>query len=645
MRKKKVVIQTNSPLLKTGLAEHGRALANYLHKTGKYEIVYYCTQTSAADPAMGMLPWKAYGAIPNDPAVIQQLNSDMVKARDASYGSLFIDHVIKTEKPDVWIESDDIWSTSRENYLDKPWFKKINAILHKTVDSVPVLDQAFEQAKANKHYVTWAKFASKEMKRFGPDFQHIGQIYGAVDTKDFVPLTDEGKKMIRDRFGIKKDTLIIGKLGRNQLRKEFGSVIAGFADFKKENPTADVKLHFHTSFGEKGSGWDIERLAKYHGVNTADILCTYVCKDCGDWYVEPYKGEDVKCMRCGSEKGRITANIGTGVPNEEMKFLYGLWDAGINAMTSGGQEYTCVNTLMCGLPLGCTNYASGEDFCEQPFVTAINYEKNFEAGTSFQKSRNSIKSIKNFIEKIYRMSAAKRKEIGMQGYQWAKKTFSIDVLGPQWEKILDAMPEVNWDGFSFEVPPKDEQWKLPDNYKSLPEEDFITMLYREVLKMEEGTNGDGRKNWRTQLANGVPREQVHEFFLKAAFEENQKNRKIDFWDLLDRSRPNKRALLVIKESIGDCLLVTQLFESFHAANPGVDLYIATEPKYFDVFVGNPYVHKILPYQGPLEQEMAMTGAGMEAKDMYFHYFLHPAIGSQRLLNYLNSPETAYDLPL
>lgn len=643
MRKKKVLIQTNNPIMKTGLAEHGRSLANYLNKTGKYEVVYYCTQTSAADPLVNMLPWKAYGCIPNDQNLINQLNADMQKARDASYGSLLIDEVIKAEKPDIIVFSDDIWSFPTNHYAEKPWFKKINPVYHITVDSVPVLDQAFQQAKTSKYFLTWAKFAAKEMKRFGPDFQHIGQIYGAVDTKDFAPLTPEGKKFIRNKFGISEKTTIIGMLGRNQLRKEFGSVLVAFAEFKKENPNADVKLHFHTAFGEKGSGWDIEKLTKYHGIDPKDVLCTYICRDCNEWSVEPYQGEDVKCPKCGAEKSRITCNIQHGVPNEEMKFLYGLWDAGLNAMTSGGQEYTCVNTLMCGLPLACTNYASGEDFCEQPFVTAINFEKRFEAGTSFMKSSNSAKSIKNFIDKIYRMNSTKKRDIGMQGYEWAKKTFSIDVLGPQWEKLFDSMPLVDWEGFSFEVESKDPSFKLPDDFKNLSDDDFITLLYKNILKMDEGPNGDGRKNWHEQIKKGLTRKNIYSFFVKTANDENNKNRKIDFWDMIDRNNGKKRALFVIKESLGDCIISSQLFESFHETYPNTDLYVACDPKFADVFALNPLVFRILPYQSFMEQEMTMCGAGIDKKDAYFDYFLHPAIGSQRLLNYLRLPNSAFNL--
>lgn len=631
MRKKKIVIQTNGPQVKTGLAENGKNLALYLHKTGKYEIIYYCTQTSVVDPVLQMMPWKAYGAIPNDPMIINQLNQDPNRARDVSYGSFYIDEIIKNEKPDALILSDDIWSFPLATYAQKKWAKFLNVIYHITVDSLPILNQAYEQAESTKYFFTWANFGSKEMKKAGSKFSHVKSIYGMVNTKDFSPIPETAKNELRKRFNINPKTIIIGKLGRNQLRKEYGSLLLAFSEYKKENPNSDIKLHFHTSFSEKGNGWDIERLIKYYGINPQDILCTYICKNCGEWTIEPYRGEDLDCPKCGAQKSRVTANIINGVPNEEMKFVYGIWDAGINLHTSGGQELNCCNTLLCGLPLGCTNYASGEDFCEQSFVSPINFEKRFEAGTTFIKSTNSIKSIKNFIDKIYRMTPARKLEIGRQGYEWAVKTFSVENIGKKWEEILDNIPNLDWNNFSFENDLKDSNYPMPNTPDN---EEFIDLLYKNVLKMNEPKTGSGFDNWRKQLANGVPREQVYQFFIKTALEENAKNKQINFKDLLDFNG-KKRALFVIKESLGDNLIVSQLFEDFHVKYPNTDLYVACDPKFFEVHEGNPLIHKLLPYQQFMESEMVCIGAGQNESDALFHYYFHPGIQTQRQLNYLS----------
>jgi hypothetical protein len=627
MRKKRVLIHTNAPWLKTGLAENARFLASYLYKTGKYEIAYYCSQTSVGDSMLNSTPWKSYGCIPNDPRIINHLNQNPQEARNVSYGSYFIDQVVKEFKPDIYLGSDDIWSFG--GYIDKNWWAKINSILHITIDSRPILEEAFGQAKKTKNYVTWAKFGEVEMKRVLPELTHVTSIYGMTDISNFAPIPKEQKLELRKRFNISPATKIIGKVGRNQLRKEYVSIMTAFADFKRQNPHADVKLHFHTSFSEKGNGWDIPKMIGFLGLKQEDILCTYVCKECGQWHVRPYEGEDLDCPYCGAKKSNITVNIAHGVPGEEMKLLYGMWDAGINAHTSGGQELNCTNTLLCGLPLACTNYSSGEDFCALPFVFPLNYEPRFEAGTNFMKAANSVKSIKGYIEKVYRMSEKELKDISARGRAWAEKTFAINTIGSQWEKYFDNLPLIDWDTIDLEVSVKNSNFPMP---QIEDEDEFIDSLYKNILRMDEPRNGSGFQNWKNQLKAGVKREDVYKFFIDVALKENATNQKQDFGSLLDTTG-KKRGLIVIKESIGDCLIVTSLFKSFHEQYPNHDLYIMTSPQYFDIFKGNPYVHKVLAYQDFAEQEMTMMGAGQ--KQGYFDVFLHPGILTQRHLGYLS----------
>ncbi len=626
----KIVFQSNPPWIKTGLAENGRALMKYFAKRKeKFDFVYYCTQgTPANHPMLGMMPVRSYGCIPNDPHIIAELNRDPGRAHAASYGGYMIDDIIRKEKPTIWLGSDDIWSF--QGIRDKEWFKKINSVYHITVDSRPVLEEAFNQARATKYYLTWAKFAAKEMQRCDPASSHVETIYGAFDTTMYNPITAKQKEDLRNRFGLKMDETIFFYLSRNQLRKGFPQLIEAFAEFKKEFPFAKAKLHFHTSFSEKGSGWDIPKLMAYYGLKQDDVLCTYVCKSCNNWHVTSYRGEDIDCPYCGEKKAMITTNIFHGVPDEEMSLLYGLSDASANVFTSGGLERGVASAMLCGLPVAVTNYSCGEDYCAQPFVHALDYTKAYEAGTNFYKSATSIKSIKNFFARIHKATVKQKQELSEKGREWATKTFSTEVVGAQWEKLFDSMPHPDWSTITIESPPKNPNYPMP---AASSDSEFITLLYKNILNMDEKENGDGHKHWMGQIAGGRTRDDVYHFFVKTAHEENSKNVKMDFSELIDKSRPNKRGLIMIKESIGDCFLVTSIFKSFHEQYPDHDLYVMTDPKYFEVFEGNPHVYKILPYIQVGEQEMAMIGCGQ--KDGLFHVYFHPAIQTQRQLNYLS----------
>lgn len=634
----RILLHTNPTHIKTGLAENARTLLKYLYQTGKYDIAHYCSQAPVGDGNLRFTPWKSFGSIPNDQRLWNEICQDPGKARNVAYGSWNIDAVVKEWKPTIYIGSDDIWSFPKGDYMDKPWWKQINSILHITVDSLPILEQAYEQASLTKHYLTWAKFAAKEMHRFGDQFKHVDQIYGAMDTTKFAPIDPNERAALRRRFGIADSTVVFLFVGRNQLRKQFVQTIEAFANFRRDNPHADAKLWFHTSFSEKANGWDIPKMAGYHGLTVNDILCTYVCRTCGEWSVRPYGGEDLDCPACKAQKSLITASIVHGVPDDQMRFLYGISDACISAFSSGGQEYHSVQSLLCGKPLACTTYSCGEDFADQPGVFNLGYTTYIEQGNNFIKSTTSIKDLKAFMGKVWRTSPRELAAWGAKGREWAVKTFSIETIGAQWEKLFDAMPAVDWSKVSFTQDPKNEQYPFP---RIEDEDAFITALYTNILKMDEPVHGEGHKSWKARLKEGAKREDIYNYFIGVARQENGKNQPAaDFWSLVDKTG-RKRGLVVVKESIGDIMLVTSLFRSFHEQHPDTDLYVAIDPKYTEVLGCNPHIHRILPYQPAFEQELLMMGAGQ--REAYFDHYYHVCIQTQRLLSYLSQPKPAFDL--
>jgi DNA-directed RNA polymerase subunit RPC12/RpoP len=629
MARKKIVLQTNAPWLRTGLAQNGRYLMKHLLKTGKYDLVYYCTNhVMSNDPNLQRLPCKAYGAIPADQNILNQLNQDPNRARDVAYGSHFIDQIIKDEKPDIWWESDDLWSTN--GYMEKPWFKHVNAVFHKTPDSIPILDVAYQQAKSTPYYYTWAQFAVKEMRRVDPSLTHIKSIYGMSDTEHFAPITRKERDDLRARFGIDKDTTIFNVTNRNQLRKCFIQIIEAFAAFKREYSFAKTKLHFHTSFAEKGSGWDIPKLAAFYGLKQEDILCTYVCKNCGNWHIAQYGGEDIDCRYCGGKKSMITTSTNHGVPDDEMKLMHGLSDAGLSIFDSGGQEYASVSSLLCGMPTAISAYSCGEDFMHLPFVSAIDWVPYYQPGTNFKKATPKLESIKAFMVKVYKLTDAERLVIKDASREWAVKTFSVDSIGKQWEGVFDAMPPKDWSSVTLEYKPKNVGYPMPTMTDN---ELWVKALYNNILLVEP--DPDGLKYWLNALATNMKREQVYAYFISVGQSDNAKAAKpMDFEELFDKNG-KKRILVVMKESGGDLFTLTACLKGLKELYPDHDLYVACDPAFNDILAGNEYIHRVLPYQPVMEAELAM----MNHADVY-HY---PALATQKQLNYLLHTKSALDI--
>jgi hypothetical protein len=171
--------------------------------------------------------------------------------------------------------------------------------------------------------------------------------------------------------------------------------------------------------------------------------------------------------------------------------------------------------------------------------------------------------------------------------------------------------------------------------------EWLKDIYRNILLMYVKDSDYGLLYWIKELKDKKrTREQVYQYFVQIALQDNQKNSKVDFGDVFDKNG-RKRALLVIKQSMGDCFMITALFKSLKEQYPDHDLYIGVEPDYAEIFMGNPYVHKILPYHVIMENELAMIGYGNSPK--YVDVYFNPAIGSQQRLNYLSNNNIALNL--
>ena len=174
--------------------------------------------------------------------------------------------------------------------------------------------------------------------------------------------------------------------------------------------------------------------------------------------------------------------------------------------------------------------------------------------------------------------------------------------------------------------------------------EWLNWLYKNILRMTD-PNGveEGVKHWMQKRKEGVSKADIEKFFRKAAQNEIDKNRRIDFSDLLSPDDNGRRMLIVMPESIGDVFCVTALFESAKEQYPNYNLYIGTKPENFEVLSGNPYVHKVIPYVQQMEDLLFLEGkVGHKG---YFEVAFLPHIFTQRIFNYQHNGKTniAFDL--
>ena len=628
VRKKKILIQTDFSLAKTGFGRNARALLKYLYLKNKYEIIHYACGMTSSHPEFSKTPWKTIGSLPNNQQELEQLNRDPHLARLASYGAHLLDKVISEEKPDVYIAVQDIWGV--DFAIDKPWFNQLTSVIWTTLDSLPILDSAIKAAEKIKNYWIWSSFATKVLNKMG--FKQIKTVHGCIDDKDFYRLSDFERDQLRKKHNIPQDSFIIGFVFRNQLRKSVPNLLQGYALWKKQNP--DIKNTFlllHTHWGE---GWNINKLALEIGVDPKEILTTYICKNCGEYQVKSFSGQDLDCPLCGSLKSQVTTNVGLGVTESQLNEIYNLMDVYCHPFTSGGQEIPIQEAKLTELVTLVTNYSCGEEMCEPEAQSLpLKWSEYREHGTEFIKASTYPESIADQLNIFYKMPISQKKEMGKKARKWTIENFSVTNVGDYIKNFIDESPFIDWSKIENNINQKmDPYYQIPqiENYS-----EWILFLYHNILKMKQvDKNDDGYKYWMDELSKGAKRQDVENYFRNVALQENQK---LQFEDFLDKDDYGKRILYVMPESIGDIYLSTALFENIKRQYPNHNLYVAVKPEYFDILKGNENIHRVISYTPQMDQILWLEGAGDHKG--YFEVAFLPHIGTQRFLDYIHNGKT------
>ena len=637
MRKKKIFYHSDSALAKTGFGRVTKHLLEYLYKTDKYDIVNFACGISNGNPDIQRTPWKTVGVLPSTDAELSALNQDPARARWASYGGLTIDQAMLQEKPDFYFGVQDIWGVHYS--VERPWFDKINSVLWTTLDSLPLHELAVNLAPKTKNFWVWSSFAEKELHRLGQT--HVKTLHGPIDESLFFPLEKLKKDQLRQKFNIPKDTFIVGDVFRNQLRKSVPNILEGWANFKNTSKV-NTKLLFHTSWSE---GWKIHKLAAEYGIPYADILTTYVCSNCLDYEIKPFSQEGLDCPFCRAQKSQMTTSPGLGVSEASLNEIYNLMDVAVFAFTSGGLEIPIYEAKLCGIPTLITNYSCGEEACEdgsESFPLEWSEYREFE--TQFRKATTLPSSIMEQLQKVYNLSQEQRKVLTAKAREWTVKNFCISSIGPQFEKYLDTAPDVNFD-WKFETPLKFPEAKIPE---ITDDREWLSCLYKNILnRVDSQTSNqgveEGVQHWMQKRKEGVPRLNIENFFRNEAQKENEKNRRLDFSELLSKEDKGRRMIIVLPDLIEEIFCATSLFESAKEQYPDYNLYISTKPENFDLLKGNPYIYRVIPYFPQLDDPAFLEGRGHH--EGYFEVAFLPHIFVQKGNYYQHNGKTkiAFDL--
>jgi glycosyltransferase involved in cell wall biosynthesis len=217
----------------------------------------------------------------------------------------------------------DVKNTKRKE--NRPNFK---SMIYFPVDSEPRLSdlkvlQFFDEV------VTYTEYAKSVMKPLISDtqFKKIKIIPHGTNGSDFYPYSDADKlKAKKEMFG-SEDVFVFGSVNRNQVRKDFGSLIMGFAMFKHTSG-ANALLYLHCNPIDP-MGINIYRLCERVGLEV---------------------GKDVIVPKDYSENKGCTL--------EELNKIYNSFDCFITTTTSEGWGLTITEAMATKCLVICPKHTS-----------------------------------------------------------------------------------------------------------------------------------------------------------------------------------------------------------------------------------------------------------------------------------------------
>lgn len=628
MRKKRILIHTNFSRLFTGFGKNCKNILRYLNKTGKYELIEFANGLPWDAPDCQRQPWQCYGSMP-PPNIAASIRGDGNKERMAGYGAYGIDKAIKELKPDVYLGVEDVWAFN--GFWDKPWWNHITSAVWTTLDSLPILPDAIDAAPKIKNYFVWATFAEKALKQLG--YNQVKTIHGTLDVNQFSNLGAEKKKQLRSKFGL-QNNFVIGFVFRNQLRKSVPNLLDGFLEFKRRNPQASAKLLLHTHWSE---GWDIPRLMREKGIAAQDVYTTYFCKNCKQYEIRPFAGQDLNCSACGAARSLSTTNIVNGVNENQLNEIYNMMDVYCHPFTSGGQEIPVQEAKLAELITLVTNYSCGEDYCgEDSGGLPLDWSEYREPGTQFIKASTSPFSISKQLTKVFNMKPEKRAEMGRVARQYVIDHCSIEKVCEQLQEFFDNAPFVE----DWNIPEKQKNPNYP-NPQIADDAEWIVDLYKNMLAETIDKNHQGCLHWLARLKSDLTREQVYNHFKNIAAQTEQKT--VDIEDVLDKDDKGRRIAVVMPQSAGDVLMVNSLLSNLKSLYPEYNIYFVTQPQFFELVNEHPAVHKVLPYAPIFDNLLFLEGQGEHQG--YFEFAFLPFVTTQRNFTYHHNGKDRTQLQL
>lgn len=337
---------------------------------------------------------------------------------DPLYRSAFLTHVTANHYDMIWIINDIEVAGSMEPFLVKIKKDKLDAghkafrkIIYFPVDSAP-LPSAVQFLSNYDEILTYTQYGKQVLETMLPKKTslRIEVVSHGCDTKVFHKITAEKTKKIRKELFGEAEKFVIGSVNRNSLRKDFATLIRGFADFKKHSGTENAILYLHCN-----------------PIDPAGINMFRICERLN--------------LEIGKEVFFVDAkqfNENNGVSEKRLNEIYNSFDVFITTTTAEGWGLTVTEAMAAKTPVICPIHTSlGEITDSGELVLPLMAQQNFIFPQDMEKIRavSSIDEVSGILRMLhsqpeyYSKDKIEKAHKKVSSYTWESTTDKI------WNKI------------------------------------------------------------------------------------------------------------------------------------------------------------------------------------------------------------------
>lgn len=477
MRKKRILWVNEASWKGTGYSTYAHEVLTRLHKVEEFEVAELACYVDRDDPNVAKQPWKVY---PNRPLETDADFQSYVNNPSRIFGEQTFNHVLIDFMPDIVMDIRDWWMC--EYQQRSPFRDFFHWSLMPTVDAMPQNPQWINTFEDADSILAYSEFGRNILLEQSDQINFI-DIASPAASEKFSPVPD--KRAHKDAMGLDADAIIIGTVMRNQRRKLYPDLFAGFRKFLDFSKSNDVFLYCHTYYPD--IGWEVPDLLHSMGLSNR-VLFSYRCPNCESISVDFYKDTVCYCEKCNKLSNKLVG-IENPVSTEELNKIYNLFDLYVQYANSEGFGMPQLEAAYCGVPVMSMNYSAMESVIKNIGAIALNpLHLSMECETGCYRAIPDNEELMDRLVDYTNPKIVDLKKLGLEMASKARQHYDWDKTAQVWIDHLKSIPMKDirrtWLSPAKILPPATD---IPNGIVELT--DQINYIFRHVLHKPEWIGG------------------------------------------------------------------------------------------------------------------------------------------------------------